>query len=138
AEYYERLQAVRDRGDWEGWLKFFLEGVYHVSNEAITVARRILTLQKEHRDLVVNNLGKGAANALVLLESLYTLPYVTIQGAAERTGLSFSPANNLVTRLTHLGILQEATGKKRNRLFKYTSYVSLFEDQPEEVSPRGE
>src|SRR5947208_13215938 len=30
-EYYDRLMAIRTDGDWEGWLKFFLRGVWEVS-----------------------------------------------------------------------------------------------------------
>src|SRR5208337_73349 len=52
AEYYDRLMAIRNDGDWEGWLKFFVRGVYEVSQEATETARQILGLREEHRRLL--------------------------------------------------------------------------------------
>jgi Fic family protein len=49
AEYYDRLTAIRTDGEWEGWLKFFVRGVYEVSREATETARNILRLKEKHR-----------------------------------------------------------------------------------------
>ena len=69
SEYYERLQAVRDSGDWEGWLAFFLRGAAAVSAEAADTVRRILTLREAHRTLVTERLGRAAADGHRVLES---------------------------------------------------------------------
>jgi Fic family protein len=132
AEYYDRLQAVRDGGDWEGWLRFFLDGVYEVSREATDVARRIMRLREEHRGLMTERMGRSAARGLKLLEALFRSPFVSVAGIAEATGLSVSNANALAARCVDLGILEEATGQKRNRAFVYSSYLSLFEDEFDE------
>src|SRR5208283_644880 len=59
SEYYDRLDAVRRDGDWEGWLKFFLRGVYEVSQSATSTARTILNLREQHRQ-AVTDVGAGA------------------------------------------------------------------------------
>ena len=56
SEYYDHLQAVRENGNWEGWLKFLLRGVYEVAQEAALTARKIVNMKEEHRQLVLNNM----------------------------------------------------------------------------------
>ena len=124
--YYDRLQAVRDHGDWEGWLKFFLRGVAEVSEEATKTARRIVTLREQHRTAVTNHLGLAAANGHRVLESLYQQPYLSVANVQQTTGTSYAAANGLVTRLVNVGILKELTGRRRNRLFSYDAYISIF------------
>lgn len=68
AEYYDRLQAVRDSGDWEGWLAFFLRGVESVGNEAATTVRWILELREAHRAAAANALAARLAAVGVLKE----------------------------------------------------------------------
>jgi Fic family protein len=129
--YYEHLQAVRDRGDWEAWLTFFLRGVTEVSAEATETARRILALREEHRALVTQHLGRGAANGHRVLESLYERPIVSVSHIQSLTGLTFAAANDLVARLADLEILTEITGNRRHRRFRYAKYIRLFEDTEE-------
>ncbi len=133
AEYYERLQAVRDEGDWEGWLAFFLRGIAAVSKEATETARRILLLREEHRADVTSGLGRSAANGHLVLEHLYRRPILSVIDVRTLTGTSYAAANNLVSRMGELGILQEITGNKRNRQFRYQPYIDIFgENRPEE------
>lgn len=126
AEYYERLQAVRDGGDWEGWLAFFLRGVASVSREATETARRILALREDHRAKVTAGLGRAAGNGHKVLEQLYQRPIMSVADVQELTGTTYTAANNLVSRLVELGVLMEATGYRRNRLFRYQAYIELF------------
>lgn len=127
SEYYERLQAIRDKGDWEGWLQFFLRGVSEVSAEARETARRIIELREAHRVLITEKLGRGAATAHRVLESLYERPIVSVQELSERLGLTNAAANNVVARLCALNLLKEITGQRRSRRFRYDPYVALFE-----------
>jgi Fic family protein len=129
AEYYDRLQAVRDRGDWEGWLKFFLQGVAQVAEEATLNARRIVKMREEHRQLILSRLGRASAKGLQLLERLYFRPIVSVQTVAEITGLSFANANSLSRQLEAVGLLRETTGRKRNRRFSYDPYLRLFHEK---------
>jgi Fic family protein len=131
--YYDRLQAVRDAGDWEGWLVFFLRGVAEVSAEANDTARLILDLRERHRTTITHHLGRAAGNGHKVLESLYDRPIVSVSDVETLTGTSFPAANSLVERLVSAGILREITGRTRNRRFRYDPYVSLFtsDESPE-------
>jgi Fic family protein len=125
-EYYERLQAVRDRGDWEGWLSFFLSGVVQVSDEATETTRRVLVLRERHRSAITEELGRAAGNGHRVHEALFHRPIVTVAAVQELTGTTFAAANQLVARMTRMGILTEITGYARNRRFQYDEYVRLF------------
>ena len=125
-EDYAQLQATRDDGNWESWLKFFLNGVAKVSNEATDTARDIVGLRERHRRLITENFGRVAANGLKVLEDLYSRPITSVSRARELTGLSFPAANNLVRRFIEHEVLQEITGRAKNRLYRYTPYISLF------------
>jgi Fic family protein len=126
AEYYERLQAIRDRGAFEAWLEFFLCGVEKVSNEAVETSRRILSMREEHRERVTMEFGRAAAHGHRVLESLYRHPILSVRSVQAVTGTSFRAANQLVARFVSHGILREITGNARNRKFRYEPYVSLF------------
>ncbi|WP_026072846.1 Fic family protein [Nodosilinea nodulosa] len=128
AEYYDRLQAVRDIGNWEGWLKFFLRGVYEVAQEAAATARKIVNLKEEHRQLVLNEMGRRSGNAIALLESLYFRPIFNVEHAEAITNLSYQNANTLIRDLSDIGLLEEITGQKRNRAFSYAPYLAVFQD----------
>ncbi|MDI6852214.1 MAG: Fic family protein [Deltaproteobacteria bacterium] len=128
AEYYDRLQATRDKGDWEGWLKFFLRGVYEVAQEATDTARKIVNLREEHRQLITERLGRGAPKAHALLESLYFRPIVSVALVTKITGLTYPNANSLVKQFTQIGLLHEITGQKKYRRFSYDPYLELLRD----------
>jgi len=125
-QYYDRLQAVRDDGDWEGWLAFFLAGVAEVALEAAETARQILVLRETHRGLITDRLGRMAGHGHRVLEQLYQKPIVSVEDVRGITGTSFPAANEVVQRLVELGILNEITGRARNRRFRYDPYVNLF------------
>jgi Fic family protein len=126
--YYERLQAVRDRGDWEAWLDFFLRGVTEVSIEAADTARRILQLREDHRLRITNGLGRSAGSGHRVLDRLYQHPIVSVTDVRALTKTTFPSANQLVQRLVDLGILSEFTGQARHRRFRYDAYVKLFDE----------
>jgi Fic family protein len=126
-EYYDRLQAVRDRGDWEGWLRFFFRGIASVSIEATQTARKIVDLRERHRKLLASKMGRGAGSALALMETLYFRPIVSVKQVAEITRISFPNANALVEALEKHRLLVETTGRRRNRVFAYQPYLALLE-----------
>jgi Fic family protein len=124
-EYYDRLQAVRDSGDVEGWVRFFLEGVRDVAREGTETARRILRLREEHRGLVTARL-KNSTLGVQLLDRLYGQPVVTVQIVQKLLSRSYPAANDLVAGFEGLGLLREITGRARNRIFQYVPYVDIF------------
>jgi Fic family protein len=132
AEYYDRLMAVRDSGDWEGWLRFFLTGIAQTAEEATVTARAILDLRDEHRRLIQERVA--GVNGLRLLDVLFERPLVHVNLVKDALGIAFVTANKLVEQLEALGILDEITGRRRDRIFSYVPCVALFRDEP----PRAE
>ncbi len=126
AEYYDRLQAVRDQGDWEGWTRYYLRGVAQVAEEAAATAGKIIKLRELHRQLISARPTRTSGSAATLLESLFYRPVVTIRTVERITGLTFGNASQLVRRFEELGILAETTGKSRKRRYKYVDYLALF------------
>lgn len=142
AEYYDRLMAVRDAGDWEGWIEFFLRGVREVSAQATLTAQNILELQRRHQELLQKRVP-GSVTSLKLLDLLFRNPVVSAHQVARRLNVSYPTANNLLSRLEKLRLLREVTGHKRNRFFSYDPYLNLFKqlqtpqlgpDQPVQTS----
>lgn len=129
--YYNHLQNVRDRGDWESWLGFFLQGVKEVSSESSETAGRILLLKEKHLATIAENLGHAAGNGYRVLEHLYRKPIISVKEVQELTGTTYAAANNLVAGMVKNGILHEFTGRRRNRRFIYRDYINLFHgDEP--------
>jgi Fic family protein len=132
--YYDLLQQVRERGDWEAWLEFFLEGVAETSVQAADAAREILNLFEVDRRRI-EALGRPAASALRVHQLLQTKPIMSIPDAATRLGISAPTVSKSVQHLELLGILREATGKRRRRLFVYDAYLAIL-SQGTEPLPR--
>ena len=126
-EYYGRLMAVRERGDWEGWIEFFLRGVRNVSVQATELAQKIIELQRNHEELVRARVP-GSTIGLKLLEVLFRSPVVSVGQLASALEASYPTANNIVRLFQDRGLLRELTGRQRNRLFSYQPYLSLFEE----------
>jgi Fic family protein len=125
-EYYDLLQGTRDKGNWESWLKFFIEGVDEVARQATQTAREIVELREKHRSLIVRNFGQVTGNGLIVLENLFSQPIISVNRIVELTGVSFAAANTLRSRLEKIGVLVEVTGQARNRRYEYSDYVNLF------------
>lgn len=123
--YYDRLQAIRDHGRIQQWLEFFLNAVEEVSKNGTQTAREIRNLREEHRHLVSEEIA-SPAKAYRLLESLYQQPVVTVPRVKDIIEMSYPVANDLVADFERLGLLEEVTGQKRNRRYRYTPYLEIF------------
>ena len=123
--YYDLLQWVRDRGDWEAWLEFFLEGIAETSRQAADTARELHDLFEADRRRI-ERLGRPATSALRVHRRLQRNPLVAIGDAARDLHLSPPTVANAVRRLESLGILRETTGKQRGRLFVYSAYLDIL------------
>ena len=130
-EYYERLNAVRFEGDWEGWLKFFLKGVIEVSQQASATAKRILALRAEHVALVTKARPKGSTNVVRLLDSLYERPYQSAAYVSQTLNVSVPTAHSLLSTLERIGLLQEMTLASWGRVYSYAPYLDLLRDGTE-------
>lgn len=117
-EYYDRLQAVRSDGDWEGWVRFFVEGLIASADDALDTARRILLLFENHRRQL-----SGSPTALAIFEALQRRPIATVALLQKATGLTFP---TVTAALTRMPFVRELTGGRRNRVFVYAPYVALL------------
>jgi len=124
-EYYDRLMNVRRKGDWEGWIKFFLQGIASVSDESISTAKEILKMKEEHV-AKVNHGVRNPANGLKLLESMFEHPIITIKKVEELLGVSYPTANTIVTEFCNLGILKQNGDNIRNKKYSYDRYIKLL------------
>jgi len=133
-EYYDRLMAIREQGDWEGWLRFFLRGVKETSEQALSTARAIRTLHGSHTELIQNR-GLGLSG-LRLLNLLFYWPMINITTASSKLEVAYVTAKKLVTEFLELGLLEEITGGRRNRRYRYTPYLDLFAEDDDRERDR--
>ena len=128
-EYYEHLQRIRDSGDWESRLKFFLRGIGEVAREATVTAGNIVHLREDHRNIIASHMSRSAGPAYQLLEYLYTRPIVTVNGVVKVTGLSYANANRLINTFQTHHLLQQMDTYHRNRRFASSTYLALFTEE---------
>ncbi|HEY3747853.1 MAG TPA: Fic family protein [Pseudonocardiaceae bacterium] len=134
AEYYERLTAIRLRGEWEDWLRFFLKGVATVAKEAEATAGRIVQLREDCRH-EVTAAGMASAAPLTLIDALFDKPVINVKVASELLGRSVMSTNTMINRFCDLKILTEVTGHKRNRRFRFDRYLTLFDQRDIVLDP---
>jgi len=134
AEYYDRLQAVRDHGHWEPWVKFFLRGVATSARDATDTADKILALQKRLREHADGESGSRFPKFHRATDVLFRRPMVTVAQLAEAIDVSIPTAGKLVDHCVESGFLRERTGRKRNRWFEFGPFLDLFESA-EPVAP---
>ncbi|HEV8564791.1 MAG TPA: Fic family protein [Actinomycetota bacterium] len=123
-EYYDRLLAVSTDGDWHGWARFFLEGVSAESADVIDRAKRLHDLRNEYRARL--QVTRASALLLRLVDHLFEQPAIRIAVAEEILGVTFRAASLNVQKLLDAGILQEVTGRERNRVFVAHEILGLL------------
>lgn len=130
SDYYRLLDTVREQGDWEAWLAFFLEGVVQTADGAVETAKRLMALFDADRGRI-QQAGRRASSALRVHEALKARPVHRLQDIARSTGLSFPTAAAGMQVLVDLQIAREVTGKRRNRVFAYDSYLGELNEGTE-------
>ena len=127
--YYERLNQVRLTGDWEAWLLFFVDAVAETANQAVNTAKQLNELrQKDKTSLIV--LGRQAGSANQVIDALFEHPIVSINKLIELTGLTAATLGKVLDVLEkQLGIVKEMTGQKRNRVYAYTAYIQILNQE---------
>lgn len=129
-EYYRHLTAIRTDGEWESWLRFFLEGIIAVARSATETTKKIVTLVQADRERVTR-LGRASASASRLHDLVTGQVVFSMPEAAKKLHLSEPTIAKATAHLERLGIVVETTGRARNRVFVYDSYLRLLqEDDP--------
>ncbi|MCU0292718.1 MAG: Fic family protein [Thermoanaerobaculaceae bacterium] len=128
--YYELLDRVRRDGDWEAWLSFFLEAVRETGEGAASTAQRLSDLFRLDRSRI-EAAGRRAGSALRVHEALKARPILSMSAVCRVSGLSFPAVSSAMGLLGELGVARELTGRRRNRLFVYTGYLSILNEGTE-------
>lgn len=128
--YYELLQEVRVYGNWETWLEFFLEGIYNSAMQAIQTANLINQLF-EKDILKLEKMGRARFACLQVLEYMKLLPQVNVPILARELNITAPTARHALELMRKLEILQEISGKKRDRIYVYRKYLDILEEGAE-------
>lgn len=126
-EYYDRLMNIRTKGDWEGWVKFFLEGVAQVADEATQSASEIMKL----KEMIMEKIQKetsGKANSVLLLDLLFRMPIITINLVKDELKVSYPTAKALTEHFREAKIIRCIDDSiLRNKRYIFTEYVTILE-----------
>jgi len=123
--YYDALDRVRAKDDWEPWVRFFLEGIIVTTKKGRKTFEDIVELRAIY-ELKLLKLGRKMPNANKLLVAMYSQPIMSVTDVQNTLGVTYHTANKLVADLVGLDILSEKTGYSRNRLFELKDYVTIF------------
>jgi Fic family protein len=124
-DYYDRLLAVSQRGEWENWLHFFLKGVSSQSQDAITRIERTGRLRGVYRERLRTE--RAAPRLLQTLDVLFERPILNIRQLESSLGVPYRTAQRYIERLEEIGIIREVTGHARNRLYRADEIIRALE-----------
>lgn len=124
-EYYDRMTEVRSKGNYEQWVKFFLQALAESAKDAIAAIDELTALHDKNVGLVAG-MGRASKNAMLVFRYLEANPIIEIGKTAEALGITFGTASNAVERLAYAGILEQTTTGRRNRTFAYKDYLAIL------------
>lgn len=131
-KYYDLLQEVRLHGVWETWLEFFLEGICISAKKAVSTAKQINKLF-EQDFLKISQLGRVKFSCNQALEYMKMLPQVTVALLADELKMTAPTARSALNCLVLNGIIEECSGKKRDKVYVYRNYLNILEDGAEPI-----
>lgn len=124
-EYYRRLLAVSQKGDWKGWIDFFLRGVINMATDSLANAKRILELYGKYTNLI-DKTARVSEIVHKLLDEMFISPVVATSTLSKKWGVQFNSVKKGVMQMEKLGILQELTGKQRNKLYASKELLDIL------------
>lgn len=128
--YYELLQLVRARGDWEAWIDFFMSAVAETADQVFQTARRLIDMNNEDKTSI-SSLGRSAGSALRVHDILMKYPVRSINAAMKETGLSHHTVHTAFLNLGTLGIVREVSGRSRKFLFAHDRFIRILNEGTE-------
>lgn len=126
--YYDNLMKVRNDNSLDRWLKFFLNGIIETCRNATDSLGKILELKKDCESNKLPKLGRKMPSALKVMDHLYRNPVIRPDEMVKITELSSVSVYKLINDFEKHGILVEATGHKRNRIFIFRDYLAIFDE----------
>ena len=124
-EYYDRISEVRRTGNFEQWIRFFLEAVSKAASDSLEAIRQLSVLH----DTNVEKLPKTTRskdNLRAVFDYIEQYPIIDIKRTAKELEVSYNTVAAAVRKLVELGILQETTNAARNRVFAYEKYLAIL------------
>ncbi len=131
--YYDLLQSVRETGDWESWVKFFLIGVTETATQAVQTAQRIIALFNADKTKIAES-GKASSTVLALHGFFQKHPVANTRKIKESYKVPLPRILRGLAVLEALGIIRETTGKERHKRFVYTTYLQILNEGTEPLS----
>jgi len=131
-EYYRLLDLVRLEGDWEAWVDFFLEGVEQTANGAVMTAQKLVKMFEEDEEKL-KELKRAKISTINIFNIFRSRPILTVGEVCKRSGLTFPSASKAIENLIKVGIVQEITGKRRDRIFVYKQYLLILSEGTEQI-----
>lgn len=129
-KYYQLLQDVREKGDWEEWVEFFLEGILDTSEKVLDTSEKITSMFERDEEKYKNLETPGVTKTF---ESFKKNPIQSPRGVKESTNLSYSTVLNSLKTLEKLKIISETTKKHNNKRYMYDEYISIINEGTEIV-----
>jgi Fic family protein len=126
-EYYDRMTEVRNKGNYEQWVRFFLQAVLESAADAVDKIQKLSDLHAKNAE-IIGKMGRVAKTTMLLLEYLEASPIIEIQKTAAALGLSFNTVSAAVKRLCDEGVLVQSEIEQRSRIFNYKAYLDLLRE----------
>ena len=124
-EYYDRISEVRRTGNYEQWVRFFLEAVSSAAADAVESIGLLSDLHDENvAKLPKSNRKKD--NVRAVFDYLEQHPIIDIKRTASALGVSYNTVSSVVDKLIDLDILKETTNAARNRVYAYDAYLEIL------------
>lgn len=126
-EYYDRMTEVRRSGNYEQWVRFFLQAIYESAQDATVTIDKLTALHDQNLE-IVESMGRAAKNAKLVFRYLEANPIIEIRKTAEALNVAFNTVSSVVNRLVEKGILVQLDNKSRNRTFAYEAYLDILRE----------
>ena len=124
-DYYDRMSEVRNKDNYEQWVKFFLRAIYSSAEDASQTIEKLSGLRDRNMEKI-QKLGRASATALKVFHYLEQNPIIDTSKTAQDLGISFSTTSGAIRRLKEQGILVQTNNANRNRVFSYEEYLNLL------------
>lgn len=124
-EYYDRMTEVRNKGNYEQWINFFLKALYESATDAIETMDKLLALYDQNVKKI-RQLGRATKTAMQLFKYLQSNPIIETQKTGQALDIAFNTAFSAINRLVRLDILHKNNSQSRNRTFVYTDYLKIL------------
>ena len=127
--YYDLLDSIRQTGEWEKWLDFFLQGVREAAEGAEYATQRLIHLFDQDEKRI--NQEPRSQSAQRVLQAFKAQPVLQVQDVQKHSDLSFNAASSAIGVLERLNIVKEVTGQRRNRIYQYVAYIDILSEGTE-------